>query len=250
MGVDIGITWERKAPNGARSDHFTRLCAQNYTPYLYRVGISVTDIGSIKFNKNARKLRVTDGSLFWPGISGTQYTNINDLTGELSNRFFGDPQSLIVGNAFSMALPTMVNFHADVNITAIIAGRTSSSLSYNLHKTKGSSFAVKGEWFVSGLAMIPVVTSHSTVTRQSLISAGARYETRHMQIGVNTSLSGYDTFLLGANIKIGYFFMGTDNLISFMKLKDYTGTNLYAGLKFNLAKGRCRDNGSKCPDLF
>lgn len=250
IGLDIGITWERKAPNGANSKHFDKLCAQDYTPYLYRAGISVTDIGSIKFTDNALKLRVTDGSMFWPGISGTQFTNINDMAGELSNRFFGDPQQLRVGDQFNISLPAMVNIHTDVNLTAIVAGRTSSSLSYNLHKTKNSLFASRGEWFISGLAMLPIISRNSTVIRQSLISAGARYETRYMQVGINTSLSGFDTFLMGANIRIGYFFLGSDNLVSFMKLKDYTGTNLYAGLKFNLMKGRCRNNGSKCPDIF
>lgn len=250
MGLDIGITWERKAPNGASSDHFSKLCAQKYTPYLYRAGVSITDVGSIRFNENAMQLRVDNGSLFWPGISGTQFTNINDMAGELSNRFFGNPQTMRVGDEFRMKLPAMANLHADVNLTAIIAGRTSSSLSYNLHKQKGGMFTARGEWFVSGIAMLPVVTKSSTVVRPSLISAGVRYETRHMQAGINASVSGFDTFLLGANMRIGYFFLGTDNLVSFMKLKDYTGTNLYAGLKFNLSKGRCRDNGSKCPDVF
>jgi hypothetical protein len=249
-GVDIGITWERKAPNGSNNDHFDKLCSQDYTPYLFRAGVSVTDIGSIKFTDNSMKLRVTDGSLFWPGISGTQFTNVNDMAGELSNRFFGNPQSLRVDDQFTITLPAMVNVHADVNLTAIIAGRTSTSLSYNLHKSKGSLFSARGEWFISGLVMLPIISRNSTVVRQSLISAGARYETRYMQVGINTSLSGFDTFMLGANVRIGYFFVGTDNLVSFLKLNDYTGTNLYAGLKFNLIKGRCRDNGSKCPDIF
>jgi len=247
-GLDVGITWERKAPNGDDNRHFGKLCGQSYTPYLFRVGISLTDLGKIRFTENAMKLRVNDGQLFWPGISGTQYSSINGMTAELSQRMLGDPDRLRVDDEFTMHLPAMLNLHGDLNITAITRGRNSSSLSYNLNRQK--PLLGHGEWFASGLLMLPVTSDRMGVVKPSLVSAGLRYEARLFQASFNMSLSGWDRFMVGAGLRLGYFFIGTDDLVSFMKLRDYTGTNLYAGIRFNLAKGRCRDSGMKCPDIF
>lgn len=250
FGFDVGITYERKVMNGKLNNHFSKLCAQNYTPYLFRIGAAVTDIGSIRFTENAMKLKVMDGSLFWPGISGLQYDNINGMVAELSNRFNGDPESLKVADNFTMNLPAALNLHADINLTGLILSNTSSSLSYNMNKKQGNRFLGHGEWHVAGVVLLPLITGKTTVNRSSVISLGTRYETRHVQAGINATIWNYDRLLVGANIRLGYFFIGSDDLLSFMKIKDYTGTNLYAGVKFNLAKGSCRSTGFKCPDIF
>lgn len=247
-GFDIGVTWEKKLPNGRPNSHFSKLCAQSYTPYLMRVGIALTDIGTVRFTENSIKLKVENGSLFWPGISQLEFNNINYITGELSNRFFGNPNSLREGNEFRMSTPMMLNIHTDLSITGMILNQTSSSLSYNLNNRRG--FARNGEWFCSSVLMIPLKTNYATVAKSSVVSVATRYETRHFQAGINASFWNFSNLLIGAHIRIGYFFIGSDDLVSFMKVRDYTGTSVYAGLKFNLAKGTCRTNTFKCPDAF
>lgn len=249
-GLDFGITYEKKVQNGKTNTHVSKLCAQSYTPYLFRIGAAVTDLGSIRFTSNSMKLKVSDGSLFWPGISGLQFGNVNTMTAELSNRFFGDPQKLIVDDKFSMSLPATINLHADVNLTGIILNNTNSSLTYNMNKRQVNRFLGHGEWFVSGVVIMPLTTRHTTISTSSVISAATRYETRYFQAGISANLWNYDTFMMGANLRIGYFFIGTDDLLSYMKIKDYTGTNIYAGVKFNLAKGSCKSSGFSCPDIF
>lgn len=247
-GFDFGITWEKKLPNGRPNSHFSKLCAQSYTPYLIRVGMALTDLGSIRFTDNSLKLKVENGNLFWPGISQLAFNNINYITGEVSNRFFGNTDAIREGDQFKMSTPAMLNIHADISISALILSQTSSSLSHNLKN--GRKFVRYGEWFLSSAMMLPLQTRHATVNKSSVISAALRYENRYLQAGLNASLWNYRNVLIGANVRLGYFFIGSDDLVSFMKLRDYTGTNLYAGLKFNLAKGTCRTNTFKCPDAF
>lgn len=225
-GIDLGFTWERKLRTNAVRRMNRKLCSQPYQPYHFRVGVSLLDLGSILFTENAKNPAVTEEGLIWPGISNLEYTSINDLSDQISLHFYGDPEALVKARRFRMHLPTRLSLQGDYNL-------------------KGS-----GNWYVNAVAMIPVNSSHASAMQPILLALGARYETAHFQLGMTGSVYDNRWFHLGVNGRFRNFFIGTDNLISFLKVKDYTGTSLYAGLRISLHKGNCRYKGSKCPDEF
>lgn len=220
-GIDIGVVYLRKKVTGKSDLDIRRLCAQNYHPYLWRIGFSLLDIGSVHFKGNAKKLSVTDGEFFWPGINTLQYTSINGMISELSNRFYNDPDELVTDDEFNISLPAAVSLNGDYNITT--------------------------NWFASSVIFLPLKLSHAAVVRSSLFSGGIRYENRHFQIGTIVSLDDKNVIHVGLNSRIGNFFIGSENVLSFLKISDFTGTDLYAGIKLSFFKGKCpRYSGPDC----
>lgn len=254
-GLDIGLTWERKLRTPTDATWFTSLCGQSYVPYLFRVGASLLDLGSIRFMENAKRLGVTDKGLFWPGIGGMQYSNLNDLTGQMSDHFYGDPTSMTKGDEFSMHLPTRISLQGDFNLSAIITGKTADNLSNNGSDRFSATGLLGwlgrgGSWYINGVAMLPVNRADASVTQPMLLAIGTRYESTHFQLGMTGSFYDNRYFHLGVNGRFRNIFIGTDNLLSFLKVADFTGTSLYAGIRISLRKGNCRERGFNCPDLF
>jgi hypothetical protein len=212
--LDIGLTYERKNRSGLNSYNFRKLCSQSYTPYIYRIGVSIIDIGRIKFKDNALKFNVNDGSTIWPGISDVEYTNMNNIVAQVSNQFFGNSTELITGNNFAIGLPAAISAQADVNII--------------------------GNWFVNGMAFLPVKLSTPSVVRPSLLVLGGRYDSRLIGFGVSASAYDYTNIHLGVNARFLGFFIGTEKLGGFLSLNDFEGIDFYGGIKINFLKGKCR----------
>lgn len=232
-GVDAGITFERKKQSVGWLSTYNRPCAQSYVPYLYRIGISLFDLGNINFTGNALQLKLKDNSLYWPGIKSFGSTTVNRFTDTLSNRIFGNPTQLISGTETTIGLPASVCLHGD----------------YNFHRN----------WFASAIIILPVNTgSRSAVIRPTVLTGGIRYETKTACAGMTATMQGIygiesgslHKVLLGLHVRYKSFFIGTGNITSFLKLTDYTGTDLYAGIRFSFLKGRCKHTGFKCPDFF
>jgi len=220
-GMDLGLVYFRKKTTGKNNPEIRHLCAQQYNPYYWRVGISLLDFGSIRFNRNSRKLNVNHGSFEWPGINSLQYTSVNGLISEISNRFFNNPDEIVSDNKFAIVLPSAISVQGD----------------FNFH----------GNWFVSGVGFLPVRISNAQAMRSLLVSGGLRYESRAFQVGTSVSFTEMGKPDLGFNARISNFFFGSENMLSFFKTSDFTGTDLYAGIKFSFLKGKCRRSpGIEC----
>lgn len=255
LGVDLGFVWERKLRVPTDASYYRQLCGQQYVPYLFRLGASLLDLGSIRFTENAERLGVNDGQLFWPGLGDLEYTNLHDLSHQVSEHFYGDPESLVRGSAFTMGLPAQVTLQGDFNLTAILTGRSSESYTERGSRNAAGSGYLRwlggpGSWYVNAVATIPVNRANASVMQPLMLAVGTRYESPHFQLGVTGSFYDHRYFHLGVNGRFRFLFVGTDNLLSFLRVNDYTGTSLYAGLRISLRKGSCRQRGFQCPDLF
>lgn len=214
FGLDIGFTYEKKLRSSGNAEHFRKFCSQYYVPYHYRLGIALIDIGSIRFKQNALKFKVEDGSLFWPGISDVEYTTMNTVVSNVSNHFFGNPTELIIDDQFGIFLPMAVSIHGDYNFS--------------------------GRWFASGHAVLPVRIQTTQVNRPALLAVSGRYETRHLSACATASLFDWTRMHLGVYGRFRGFFIGTEKISAFFHLSDFTGIDIYAGLKLSLQKGVCR----------
>jgi hypothetical protein len=220
VGMDIGVVFERKVKGYQNWDHHS-LCSQQYTPYLFRIGVSILDIGRIRFNRNALYMAMDHASTFWPGINSLNYTTMNQFTGEISYHFLGDSSALIKGNSITIGLPTALSVQAD----------------YNFYKN----------WYVNGTAVLPMKMSKNSVARESLISITPRYETRNFSVSLPVSLFNFYDPHMGIALRYKGFFIGSENPAGFFSMSDFTGIDFYAGFKISFEKGYCgKQKGADC----
>jgi len=171
-GVDLGIIYERKK-RYVRDDRVTKLCAQNYVPYQYKIGVSLLDIGRIKFKQNAEKLVFNEASTYWPGITFYNFTTIRDLTDTLSKQFYGNTTQLIQGNEIKVALPTAISIQADWNYA--------------------------GNWYVNGTLLYP--PRYETTMFEASIPV-TLYDWTKPRIGISARYRG---FFIGTEKISGFF---------------------------------------------
>jgi hypothetical protein len=208
----LGVVYERKINGYQNWDRYS-LCSQPYTPYLFRVGVSVLDIGRIRFNRNAYYMTLTDASTFWPGFAEFGYTTMNNTLRTVSYHFWGDSSAMIEGNSFIIGLPTALSIQGD----------------YNFYKN----------WYVSGTAVMPVKLYKNSVTRESLLAIVPRYESKNFAVSLPVSLFNYYDPRIGVALRFKGFYLGSENPAGFFHFSDFTGLDFYMGIRISLAKGDC-----------
>jgi hypothetical protein len=214
IGFDIGVIYQKKK-KGVQNEHVSSLCAQNYTPYQYKIGISLLDIGRVKFTQNAEKLVFNNVSTTWADLSNATINNVDDFTTLLSNQFYGNPTEIVQGNEINIALPTALSVQADVNYYK--------------------------NWFVNGIIVYPIHFSKSGLIRPVLFGITPRYETSLFDISMPVTLFDWTKPRIGLSARFLSFFVGTEKISGFFHYKDFTGLDFYFGVKLWLKKGYCRN---------
>lgn len=218
IGIDIGVIYQKKK-NELHDEQINVLCAQQYTPYRYKIGVSLLDIGRVKFTQNAQKLILDNVSTTWSEISNINYSTINDFAALISNQFYSNPTELIQGNEIKIALPTALSIQADVNYYK--------------------------NWFVNGTLVLPLQISKSGLRRAALLAVTPRYETAVFDVSLPISLFDWTQPHIGLSARFMGFFVGTEKLSGFFHFKDFTGLDFYFGAKISLRKGSCLNKISK-----
>ena len=217
IGFDLGIIYEKKK-RSSQNTYFNKLCAQNYVPYHYKIGVSLLDIGRVRFKENAEVLVFDDVSTYWPGISRVEYSNMHNLTELLSNQFYGNPTEIIQGNEIKIALPTAISIQADVNY--------------------------RNNWFVNGTLVYPIQLSKTGLIRPVLFAITPRYQTNFFEASLPLSLYDWTKPRIGLSARFGGFYIGTEKLSAYFHYTDFTGIDFYMGIKVSLFKGNCHDKPS------
>ncbi|MCK9617791.1 MAG: DUF5723 family protein [Lentimicrobiaceae bacterium] len=215
-GFDLGFTYEKKLKE-ISNRHYSNLCAQKYVDYQYRLGVSLVDIGSIKFTQNARALSFDNVSHNWYEVSDLNYTDIDSTLIEFSNRFYGNPTQLVSGNSFKIFLPTALSVQFDYHLAA----------NYYLNSSLYYGFQLNA----------------ASLHRSSQISVTPRYESRYLEASLPISLYEFSKPRIGLALRLGFLTLGSDKLGSFFNMNDFYGMDIYFAIKFNFSKGHCRDGG-------
>lgn len=219
VGIDIGIIYQKKKSE-VQNERISTLCAQTYTPYKFKIGVSLLDIGHVKFTQNAEKLQFDNVSAEWDGISNYSNSSVNEITAMLSNQFYGNPTEIIKGNEIIIALPTALSVQADVNYYK--------------------------NWYINGTMVLPLQVSKSGLKRPALLGITPRYETSLFDISLPITLYDWSKPRIGLSARFLGFFAGTEKLGGFFHFSDFTGLDFYFGVKISLRKGHCR--GKKTDD--
>ena len=51
---------------------------------------------------------------------------------------------------------------------------------------------------------------------------------------------------IGLAARFWFFTIGTDKLLGFFNLTDFTGMDIYMSIKLNFLKGRCKSSSNNC----
>ncbi|MFU8844254.1 MAG: DUF5723 family protein [Bacteroidales bacterium] len=211
FSVDVGITfWKTAVGHSLMS--FSRICEPRFEPYNYKIGISLLDLGFIRFSENAESFTYTDAYTEyydpWDTLPGKTIAEINTKIEYYFPTAVFKPE---VNNTFSMNLPTVLSIQGDYHI--------------------------RYEWYIQGLIYQPLAFSKNSISRPFVAVFAPRYETARMETSFPVTIFGYKFNKVMAGISFRYenFFVGTDNLLALAGLVDFSGFNLHAGIRLNLS---------------
>jgi hypothetical protein len=200
LGADIGFTYVHLDPQKNK--------------YIYRLGLSVIDVGSINFNRNASSYHLQADSANLENWHQLKFSNNTQLDQTLSSIFYdGDSTRSLTSNHFKMGLPAAISVQADWNVYK----------NYFLNAT-----IIKGLGHSSGQG----------VTRPDIYSITPRYETKWIEVSLPVSLIYYGHLKprVGLAVRAGYFFIGGDAIGPLLKLNNLEGVDFYAGIHYFVAE--------------
>lgn len=187
--------------------------------YLLKLGVSILDLGAIRFNKNSevhRFNKIAPYSLDLDAYQGlTEYQDFLDLA---NNDVYGADQS-IRGNSFAVALPTALSVQADYSIT--------------------------NNFFVNATIIQHIPSGYNRIVRTDILAVTPRFESRWFGAMLPISVLNYDQVHVGLSLRLGWITIGSENLGSLVGRSNFTGSDLYVALKVNPIKLRERDRGWK-----
>ncbi len=196
FGADLGFTWL----------HFR----QDRNKYLYRVGLSLIDLGAIKFKHNAAAYHLEADSADFSNWHQQHFVSNTQFDRAVSAVFYaGDSSKSLVANQFKMGLPSAISVQADWNVCQ----------RYFLNLT-----VIKGFHHGNGQGVI----------RPDVYGLTPRYETPDLDVSLPFSLLyyGHMQSRLGIACRYKYFFIGGDAPGPLLKLKDLDGADFYTGVRF------------------
>ena len=223
FGVDLGVTYTRLV-KPHQEQYFTKLCAQPYEDYVYRIGVALVDVGGIRFNSNAQKLVIDNRSSYWDQVTRIKFKSINQMIDTISIKFYGDKTSAKVAEKFTLWLPSALSVQFDYHLTMFT--------------------------YINASLIYPVTFAKASVRRPAEITITPRYERRWLEVSLPVSL--YDWYLprVGLAMRVYGFTIGCDKMGGFFNFSDFTGIDFYFSIKFFLDKGSCRLRNTKhCGNL-
>lgn len=216
FGADIGFTFVR-TKRVAESRTYSKLCRQAYPDYYYRIGVSLMDIGMIKFSKNAQKQKFDNNSAYLDRLDTLNYYNLSQITEYLSSMFYSDPDASLQGNSISIALPSAVSAQLD--------------------------YQFRPDWYINASAVVPFPMGRIWIKRPYQLSLTPRYENWLYEVSLPVSLYDMKYPRIGLAARFAFLTIGTDKLGGFFGLSDFTGMDIYFAIKINFTKGRCPFTG-------
>jgi len=211
--IDFGVMYEKRISYPSRSKP-KKFCSYEYEDYLFKAGLSLIDVGSVKFSENAQVHAFSDINVFWDEVDDLAYENLNTTIYDLNRVFYnGDTTVSLKATSFKIGLPAALSFQAD----------------YQYYQN----------WFLNTTFVLPIKISNVQLSRPAQAILSVRYESRWFEIGFPLSLYDFQKPRLGAFARIYFFSFGTEKLGGLFNFSDFTGLDFYFSVKYNILKGDC-----------
>lgn len=211
FAADIGITFQR-TEKGHSTTIYSRICEKPYEEYRYRIGVSLLDVGYIKFNNNAHYESYTSTATEWHTLGDTlSYSSINDVLDRLGDHFRDNAELTESGDEFSLYLPPALSVQADVKM--------------------------RKNFYMNFTGFYGFDMGRNFLYRPSSISFTPRYETPRWEVSLPVSLFEWDFTKprVGFFVRYGNVFVGFDRLNTIAGVNNFDGFDIYAGIRLNLS---------------
>lgn len=196
VGVDVGASYAFKL-NGKED-------------YLFKAGISVNDIGKLKYEASKYSRSFVGNNTDIPGqliLDGSgDYKNFDSIMDILGTN------TTPTGN-FEVALPTTLNVFLDVRAV------------------KGLYVTISGQ-----INLLSQKKDNPSSNLPTLLTITPRYENKVFGAFLPMSYNKYGGFNFGTGFRIGQFSIGSNNILSSLIKKNYSSINLYTSIGFGKAK--------------
>jgi hypothetical protein len=208
-GFNIGFTYKKmkEEVNGYKPHSRQSNCEAK--DYQYKVGISLLDAGSIRFDRQANSTTINNASLHFDNYNDINPSGPEQLDSLLNASFQGDVSS---ADNFKMALPTALSLQLDYNV--------------------GKNFYLAAVW-IHGFS-----PKSAGVTRASVVNLTPRFEHKRVEVSLPVSLYDYRHPRVGLAFRFNSVVIGTDRLGPLLFNPDVYGMDLYVQVKYTLFKSR------------
>ncbi len=173
-----------------------------------RLGLSVNDIGAVKFKDNAEVhgLRGAQNITF-DEATYQSFTTIEEARDQASRDVLGSIGLSQLDEDLRIGLPTTISLQADYKLIENV--------------------------FVSGLFINRISFSPSAIKATNFLAIAPRFEHRWGMVSLPINITEYRRVKMGAAVRLGFIVLGTDDLGSIVGTKEFRGTDIYVGIKAN-----------------
>lgn len=206
-GTNLGVSYEKMIDNvGGYNPHSQRGGCQRLN-YRYKIGLSVIDLGKVKYTQNAFFARITED------------TEIDQLEEVVEDENIENEELLKEGNEYSASLPTAASLQFDY------------SMGYGI--------------YLNGTILQNLTSPNNFgVERANLLAFTPRYEKRKLALSLPFTLLDYTEPQVGLAVRYGPLSIGSDHIIPFLATTDIYGADIYFNLKIQIFNSPwCKQKG-------
>ena len=227
-GADLGLVYEWR-PDYESYDLSKAKAADNnfrdLNKYKLRFGVSVTDIGYIKYKNMKQDVYNLEGFVSAQEIEDSDFDNLEDFL----EAHYGKPETTYKDSKSN--LPTML--HVDVD--------------WNMYK----KFYLN---MTGNMSLVDKLATNSTYSQNTWMLT-PRYETRWFTFSLPINYMEYSGMQVGTGLRFGPVFVGSSSLITNAFSKESKGADVYFGFKIPVYEKKFKDKDGddildrddKCP---
>ena len=177
FGLDLGYSIYKKKRD-VKDNH----------SYLYKLGISVLDLGFLSFNKSS-EVHVYE-------IIGPRELDIGKVKNykDMSERVYGDRNKSFKKNSFMLYTPLAVSIQFDYNFW--------------------------GSFYFNTTLINRLNIADNSLIRPNLLSSSLRIEKKEYSLILNSTLYEYEKLMLGVSSRVGPVYFSIDNISNMLFKKD------------------------------
>ena len=197
--------------------------------YRWRAGVSVLDFGiaNIKQKAEFHSSYPIPNELTLDFNDLQTANTVKELEQKISQLALGDPNASLKATSFKMGLPSAISIQGDYQFIQHL--------------------------YVGGTIIQPFGLARYNLTRTAVLAVAPRFENRYFSLTTPIILRDWKSARMGLAGRLGFISFGTDNLGSFIRKKDFTGTDFYFAIRLNAINlpnflsggGRKRNKNSK-----
>lgn len=227
-GMDIGYTFEKRSFFRPRYELMKGNSGlkQYKSNYKWKLGISLLDIGLIRFVKNSGRFVFDNVKNDWYRVDTADFADLHDWDTSMSKRFYDNINHSKQGNSFNIWLPSALSIQGD--------------------------YYLGGSFYLNATLIQRIPHFHSSgVDRTNLLAITPRYETPLFDISMPIVLYQYQDPRIGLAARIGFFSIGTDKLGGFVGKHNFTGFDFYIAIKLmSFIKNKVNPKENSLPEVI